>query len=86
MNGFLKFGLVFLGGLVLGIAAKQVTNCSGLRPAAADLLSKGLDVKDCVMAKVETLKEGVEDLVAEAQNASEKRKVDNEQANTAEKS
>ncbi len=85
MNGFLKFGLVFLGGLVLGAVAKQAATSNGFRPAATDLLSKGMDLKDCVMAKVETLKESVEDLVAEAQNASEKRKVDVEQEGTSEK-
>ncbi len=85
MNGFVKFGLVFLGGLVLGAVAKQAASCNGLRPAAADLLSKGLDLKDSLMAKVETLKENVEDIVAEAQNASEKRKFESEQANPVEK-
>ncbi len=75
MNGFLKFGLVFLGGVVLGAISKEaLTGNGGLRPAAANLLSRGMDAKDCVMGKVETLKETVEDLVAEAQDASEKRK------------
>lgn len=33
-----------------------------------------MDVKDAVLAKVETVKENVDDMVAEAREASEKRK------------
>ncbi len=80
MNGLLKFGLVFLGGAILGALAKETMASNGLRPAAANLLSRGMDVKDCVMSKVETLKETVEDFVAEAQDASEKRKEDQEKS------
>ncbi len=45
-----------------------------IKPLAADLLSRGMDVKDAVLAKVETVKENVDDMVAEAREASEKRK------------
>ncbi len=77
MQGFFRFGLVFLGGVVVGAMAKQaLSGNTCLRPMAADLLSRGMDAKDCVMSKVETLKETVEDLVAEAQNTSEKRKTE----------
>lgn len=76
MNENFKYGLYFLGGLALGalgaMAAKNTG--TGLKPVAADLLSRGMDVKDAVMNKVETIKENVEDLVAEAQHASEQRK------------
>lgn len=44
------------------------------KPLATDLLSRGIDVKDALMSKVEALKEDVEDLTAEARQASEKRK------------
>ncbi len=82
MQGFLRFGLIFLGGVVVGAVAKQaLSGNSNLRPMAADLLSRGMDAKDCVMGKVETLKETVEDLVAEAQSSSEKRKAEQEKAN-----
>ncbi len=81
MQGFLRFGLVFLGGLVVGAVAKQaLSGNNGIRPMATDLLSRGMDAKDCVMGKVETLKETVEDFVAEAQSASEKRKTKQEKA------
>ncbi len=83
MQAFLKFGLVFLGGVVLGSMVKKgVPSAEGFRPAATDLLSRGLDAKDCVMSKVEILKETMEDLVAEAQSASEKRKAQQEVATT----
>ncbi len=79
MQAFLRFGLVFLGGLVVGAMAKQtLSGNTGIRPMATDLLSRGMDAKDCVMGKVETLKETVEDLVAEAQSTSEKRKASQE--------
>ncbi len=81
MQGLLRFGLVFLGGIVVGAVAKQaLSNNNNLRPMATDLLSRGMDAKDCVMSKVETLKETVEDFVAEAQNTSEKRKANQDKA------
>ena len=45
-----------------------------LKPVAADLISRGIDVKDALMSKVEAVKEDMEDLTAEARQASEKRK------------
>ncbi len=86
MNGLWKFGLVFLGGLILGSVAKKAATCEGFRPVASNLLSKGMDAKECVMSKVEILKENVQDFVAEAQSASEKRKASNEQAKSTSKS
>ncbi len=81
MQGFLRFGLVFLGGMVAGAIAKQaLSGNTCIRPMATDLLSRGMDAKDCVMGKVETLKETVEDFVAEAQSTSEKRKTKQEKA------
>lgn len=76
MNENLKYGLIFLGGLAAGaLGAVAVSRGNvNLRPIAADLLSRGMNVKDCMMSKMETVKEEVEDLVAEAQHAAEKRK------------
>ena len=45
-----------------------------LKPLATDLISRGLDVKDAVLAKMETAKEDMDDLVAEARFAAEQRK------------
>ena len=55
MNENMKYGLFFLGGLALGaIGAVAVSKGKlDLKPVAADLLSRGMDVKDAVLAKVE---------------------------------
>ena len=76
MNENMKYGLFFLGGLALGANGAVVVSRGKLdiKPLAADLLSRGMDVKDAVLAKVETVKENVDDMVAEAREASEKRK------------
>ena len=50
MNENMKYGLFFLGGLALGaIGAVAVSKGKlDLKPMAADLLSRGMDVKDAV--------------------------------------
>ena len=76
MNDGLKFGLWFLGGVAVG-ALGAVALGKGkldLKPVAADLLSRGMDVKDAVMGKVEAVKEDMEDLAAQARQVSDKRK------------
>lgn len=76
MNNGLKCGLWFLGGLIVGAvgvaAASRVK--FDFKPLATDLISRGIDVKDALLTKVEALKEDVEDLTAEARMASDKRK------------
>ena len=76
MNAGLRFGLYFLGGMVVGVLGAVAVSRGKLdvRPVAADLLSRGIDVKDAFMGKVDALKEGMEDLAAEARQASEKRR------------
>lgn len=76
MNDGLRFGLYFLGGMVVGALGAVAVSRGKLdvRPVAADLLSRGIDVKDAFMGKVDALKEGMEDLAAEARQASEKRR------------
>ncbi len=76
MNENMKYGLFFLGGLALGAIGAVAASRGKLdvKPLAADLLSRGMDVRDAVLAKVETVKENVDDMVAEAREASEKRK------------
>lgn len=71
-----KNALIFLGGAAVGVlgAAAIARNKDALRPMAANLLSRGLDVKDAVVSKVETLKENVEDIVAEARQVADKRR------------
>ena len=84
MNSGIKFGLFFLGGIALG-ALGAVALSKGklnLKPVAADLISRGMDGKDALMSKVEAVKEDMEDLAAEARQASEKRKAAKESQET----
>lgn len=76
MNQGLKYGLFVLGGVALGALGATVVSRGKFefKPLAADLISRGMDVKDAVLAKVETARENVEDLLAEAHHASEQRK------------
>ena len=74
MNDYVKYGLFFAGGLALGLLATAALSRNGVKPLAADLLSRGLDLKDAVMGKVDTLREGAQDLLAEAQQAAEQRR------------
>ncbi len=82
MNENFKYGLFFLGGVALGaIGAVAVSRGKlDLKPFAAELVSRGLDAKEALMAKAETVRENVEDLVAEAEAASEKRRARREEA------
>lgn len=76
MNENLKYGLFFLGGVALGALGAVAVSKGKLdiKPLATDLLSRGMDVKDAMMAKVETVKENMDDMVAEARNAAEQRR------------
>ena len=69
MNQTTKYGLIFLGGLVLGaLGATAVSRGKlNLKPLASDLLSDGMNLRDKVMASVEGIKEDLADVVAEAQ-------------------
>lgn len=82
MNENLKYGLFFLGGATLGaIGAVAVSRGKlDLKPFAAELVSRGLDLRDAVMARAETVRENVEDVVAEAQAVSEQRRARSEEA------
>ncbi len=82
MNNGLKYGLWFLGGLIVGAVGTAAVSRGKLdfKPLATDLISRGIDVKDALLTKVEALKEDVEDLTAEARMASDKRKATKDQA------
>jgi len=82
MNTNLKYGLFFLGGIALGaIGACAVSRGKlDLKPLATDLISRGLEVKDAVLAKADAVREDVEDMMAEARAASEQRKAHPEEA------
>ncbi len=76
MNSVFKYGLVFLGGLVVGAlgtaAAKR--GSLNLKPLATDIISRGMDVKDALLSKMEAVKEDMQDLAAEARAKAEDRK------------
>ncbi|HJA78323.1 hypothetical protein [uncultured Desulfovibrio sp.] len=76
MNSFIKYGLVFLGGLAVGLlgASAARRGSLNLKPLATDLISRGLDVKDALLSKVEAVREDMQDLAAEARAKAEDRK------------
>ena len=80
MNNTTKYGLFFLGGVVVGaLGAVAITRGKlNVKPLAADLLSTGLDLRDKVMAGVEGVKEDLADVMAEAEVKSQERKLDKE--------
>ena len=77
MNNTTKYGLFFLGGVVVGaLGAVAITRGKlNVKPLAADLLSTGLDLRDKVMAGVEGVKEDLADVMAEAEVKSQERKL-----------
>lgn len=76
MNNALKCGLFLLAGMTLGaLGAVAVSKGKlNIKPFATDLISRGIDVKDAVMSKVESLKEDFEDMSVEARQKAENRK------------
>lgn len=77
MNNTTKYGLFFLGGVVVGaLGAVAITRGKlNVKPLASDLLSTGLDLRDKVMAGVEGVKEDLADVMAEAEVKSQERKL-----------
>lgn len=75
MGEYNRNGLFLIGGVVLGVVATAVLGQQKdrLRPAVADLISRGLDAKDQALVAVETVKEHAEDLLAEAEDLRQKR-------------
>lgn len=76
MNQTTKYGLFFVGGLVVGALGAVALTKGDLRvkPLASNLLSSGIDLKDKILASVEGVKEDLADVVAEAQVKSQERK------------
>lgn len=76
MNDGLKIGLWLLGGIALGALGAVALSRSklDLKPLATDLLSRGMDVKDALIGKVEAIKEDLEDLAANARQVAATRK------------
>lgn len=79
MNNGTKLTLAFLGGAVAGAAALALLNRGKLnfdylKPLATELMSKGMDWKDVILAKFDAMKENMEDLAAEARDQADARK------------
>lgn len=86
MNETTKYGLIFLGGLVVGALGAVAISRGKLnvKPLASELLSGGMDLRDKIMSGVEGVKEDIEDVVAEAQVKSAERRQAKEAAEAAE--
>lgn len=69
MNETTKYGLAFLGGVLVGaLGAVAITRGKlDVKPLAADLLAGGMNLRDKAMNAVESVKEDLADVVAEAQ-------------------
>lgn len=82
MNQTTKYGLFFLGGVVLGaLGAVAVTRGRlDVKPLATDLLSAGIDLKEKALGAVESVREDIADAVAEAQVKSQEKKAKAEEA------
>ncbi|BAH76323.1 MULTISPECIES: hypothetical protein [Solidesulfovibrio] len=75
MNDYLKNGLFLAAGVAIG-ALGAVALGKGkfsIRPAMADLLSHGMDLKEKTATVLERAKENLDDLMAEAKHAKESR-------------
>lgn len=81
-----KYGLFFLGGVIVGaVGAVALTKGKlDVKPLATDLLSTGLDLRDKVMAGVEGVKEDLADVMAEAEVKAQERKLAKEAKETQE--
>ncbi|MDR1686385.1 MAG: DUF6110 family protein [Desulfovibrio sp.] len=71
-----KYGLAAGAGVLVGAlgAVLLSRNDVAVKKTVASLLSRGLDVKDKAAELVETAKENIDDLAAEARHKQEQRK------------
>lgn len=70
MNENLKYGLLFALGVAAGaLGAVAVSKGKiNLKPAMADLMAAGMELKDKAASVIERCREEVEDVVAEAEH------------------
>lgn len=76
-----KCGLFLLGGIAIGAIGATVVSrgkLKGIKPIASDLLSRGYDVREKVLEKIDAAREDISDVLAEAQAKSEERRSDKE--------
>jgi hypothetical protein len=79
---FWKYGLALGAGVLLGAAGAVLFSRGNvdLKKTCATLLSHGMDLKDKAATLVETAKENIDDLAAEAKHAQEARKAGEQQS------
>ena len=82
MNETTKYGLFFLGGVVLGaLGAVAVTRGKlDVKPLATDLLSAGIDLKEKALSAVESAKEDIADAVAQVKSQEKKARAEEAEA------
>lgn len=75
-NNFWKYGLAVGAGVAIGALGAVLLSRGSidLKKTAATLLSHGMDIKEKAAAFVETAKENIDDLAAEARHEQEMRK------------
>ncbi len=79
MNGnYWKYGLTLGAGMAIGAlgAILLSKNPGCVKKTAADLLGRSMDLKDKAAEFMETAKENMEDLAAEARHSRERRKTE----------
>ena len=76
MNETTKYGLFFVGGVLVGaLGAVALTRGKlDVKPLATDLLSSGIDLKDTLMAGVDGVREDLADVMAEAEVKAQERR------------
>jgi len=82
LNNFWKYGLAIGAGVAVGALGAVLLSRGtvDLKKAAATLLSHGMDLKDKAATLVETAKENIDDLAAEARHEQEARKAGEQQS------
>lgn len=76
LGNYWKYGLTLGAGVAIGAAAAVLLSRGNVdvKKSFATLLSHGMDLKDKAANLVETAKENMEDLAAEARHEKEQRK------------
>lgn len=72
----MKYVLIFAAGIAVGVIGSSVVRRGNLsfKSCAADVVSRGMDVKEAVAGAVERVKEDAADLMAEAKEIQTARK------------
>ncbi len=85
MNQNLKYGLFFLGGMAVGALGAVVVTRGKLdiKPLASSLISEGMNLREKALAAVDSVKEDLADVVAEAQVKNQEKKEKREAAEAA---